>query len=364
MEKSPRGEFKEIKLLFSAIERKANDILKTFDDFDYEKFKDLFYNKKQNNNSEVFIDFENRIADLDNNKQVSTSSLTRSAFNSFRQFAFDKYKIKTLFYNQITPEFLSYYDKWMIDNGNSFTSISMYVRVLRKLYNEAIEEGKISKEKYPFGKKKYIIPNEKNTKEKLDVEQLKLIFSYIPESMTTEDRSRDFWIFSFLANGLNMADIANLKFSNIKANMIEIYRQKTKNTSRGNIQKLNIVITPQMQEIIEKWKNPKQNSDNYVFEIINDEMDAKRKRATVKQFIKTTNKYMKRIAEKLNIEANLTTYIARHSFAHMAKIMGYSYEFIQESMGHSDLRTTKEYLGSFNKDTKVDFANSLENMVK
>jgi len=80
--------------------------------------------------------------------------------------------------------------------------------------------------------------------------------------------------------------------------------------------------------------------------------------------IKTTNKYMKRIAEKLNIEANLTTYIARHSFAHMAEIMGYSYEFIQESMGHSDLRTTKEYLGSFNKDTKVDFANSLENMVK
>jgi len=64
------------------------------------------------------------------------------------------------------------------------------------------------------------------------------------------------------------------------------------------------------------------------------------------------------------IETVLASYFSLHSFAHLAKIMGYSYEFIQESMGHSVLQTTKDYLGIFKKDTKVDFANSLENLVK
>ena len=70
---------------------------------------------------------------------------------------------------------------------------------------------------------------------------------------------------------------------------------------------------------------------------------------------------MKRIGKGLGIDSKLTTYSARHSFATVLKRSGAPIEFISESLGHADLRTTETYLGSFEDSTRESFQKQLLN---
>ena len=53
---------------------------------------------------------------------------------------------------------------------------------------------------------------------------------------------------------------------------------------------------------------------------------------------------MKRILKKLEIDKKVTTYVARHTFSTVLKRSGASTEFIQEALGHSNIKTTENYL--------------------
>ncbi|OYX08653.1 MAG: hypothetical protein B7Z16_18990, partial [Algoriphagus sp. 32-45-6] len=51
----------------------------------------------------------------------------------------------------------------------------------------------------------------------------------------------------------------------------------------------------------------------------------------------------------------------RHSFATVLKRSGAPTEFISESLGHKDLRTTENYLDSFEDNVKESFQKQLLN---
>ena len=59
---------------------------------------------------------------------------------------------------------------------------------------------------------------------------------------------------------------------------------------------------------------------------------------------------LKELAQELEISDNLTTYVARHSFATILKRSGVDIALISELMGHSDLTTTQIYLDSFDEE--------------
>ena len=70
---------------------------------------------------------------------------------------------------------------------------------------------------------------------------------------------------------------------------------------------------------------------------------------------------MKNIGNDLGINIKLTTYSARHSFATALKRSGAPTEFISESLGHKDLKTTENYLDSFEDDMKESYQRQLLN---
>jgi len=76
------------------------------------------------------------------------------------------------------------------------------------------------------------------------------------------------------------------------------------------------------------------------------------------------NKYIRKVAGKLELKADVTTYTARHSFATILKRAGANTSFISEALGHSDLPTTEAYLGSFGIDQKKAMAAHLTNFPK
>ena len=114
-------------------------------------------------------------------------------------------------------DWLEKFETYMVKTmGKSRTTLSMYVRTLRTVYNNALSENEIEREFYPFGKRKYQVPATKRVKKALTKAELKLMFETTPKTRG-QQRAKDFWFFSFICNGMNMKDIAlfmNQKFFN------------------------------------------------------------------------------------------------------------------------------------------------------
>jgi integrase len=170
---------------------------------------------------------------------------------------------------------------------------------------------------------------------------------------TMEHMSRDLWLFSFLCNGINFKDLANLKYSNIKGQTIVFERAKTINSSNDN-NEITVVITRQLGRIIDRWGT----GSGYIFDILKEGMTVEQQYRTIQQTIANTNKYIKRICASLEIP-EATTYTARHSFATVLKRSGASVEYISESLGHKNIRTTQNYLADFEIEEKKKWAEML-----
>jgi site-specific recombinase XerD len=247
----------------------------------------------------------------------------------------------------------------MLNKNNSYTTIGIYLRCLRKLYNDYLENNNLPNDKtYPFGKNKYQIPKGQNIKKALFKSDIIKIKDYEPET-DAESFAKDMFLFSYLCNGINISDILRLKYKNIQNDKIYFIREKTKNTTKNNQRYIEILTTEIVNDIIEKWKNKDDKPENFIFRELNNNMTEIEKRKRTQQVTKNINKYLKRIAKKLELNINLTTYVARHSFATILKREGASTEFIGESFGHSSILTTQSYLDSFGDDFKIEIMKKL-----
>ncbi|MEI6764608.1 MAG: site-specific integrase [Bacteroidota bacterium] len=348
--KKPHNDYKEIRNQTNKIVEEADAVIKKMESFSFDLFEKQYFKKASVR--DISTAFQNYIDKLNEQSRISTAISYRCAKNSLAKF-----KNEFLF-QEITPDLLRKYESWMLSKGKSTTSVGFYLRSLRTIVNEAMKEGVIKAEQYPFGKGKYQIPTGQNIKKALTIKEVQQIISFETVPGTAEDKARDLWILSYMCNGVNMKDICRWKYKNLKGDKITFYRAKTERTSR-NPKPIVIILTDKAKKIICKWSNKRKSDETYIFPFLNDINDPIREKKAVEQVVKTTNKYMVRMAKDLGIETNLTTYVARHTFSTILKRGGVPIAFISESLGHSDLRTTENYLGSFEDEQKRAFARLL-----
>ena len=82
----------------------------------------------------------------------------------------------------------------MLESGRSITTISMYIRCLRSIYNAAIEERLIERKNYPFGRKKFQPKAPKNIKKALTIQQTKRIIAYDVVEGSNQQLAKDMWL--------------------------------------------------------------------------------------------------------------------------------------------------------------------------
>jgi site-specific recombinase XerD len=328
---------KAIKTKVGYFEQKAEDIIDRLKVFSFDIFKQ-HYLEERNVNDSVSFAFDKQIENLELNDKISTASCYSCAKSSIDKFN------KSLTFADITPMFLKKYEKWMIENGNSNTTISIYLRCLRAIYNQQ----NIDRSNYPFGtgSNKYTIPTSKNTKKALTVNEIGKIYNYEPEDESTEEMAKDYWLFLYLCNGMNVKDFCLLKWENINGNMLTYMRAKTRN-SRKETKSISVALKAESLAIIKKWGQPSIHKDAYIFPHFKSTMNATEQRNVCQNLTRIINKYMKRIAKNLEIDKNVTTYFARHSFATVLKRSGAKIEMISELLGHSNVSVTENYLDSF-----------------
>jgi integrase/recombinase XerD len=342
MRGSRPDELKETWLLLSAIEKKASGIIDKMRLFAFTEFKKHF-DRTSTDTSLLSTAFTEYIKCLYENDQVGTAISYSNAKNSLERFK------KDLSFAEATPELLKQYERWMLKKGNSYTTIGMYLRNVRSLFNKAIADGEIEQSAYPFGNRKYTIPKGSGKKTALPISEMALINNYKAPKDSVLEMTQAYFMFMYLGNGINPKDTCLLKFPNMDGEYIRFKREKTIRTKTDQ-EAIVIHLKPQMMKIIRKWGNPN-NPDNYIFPILSQGMDAITIKQKVRDFTCLLNKNLKIIASEVGIDKNLTTYVARHSFSTVLKRSGASTELISEALGHSDLKTTKNYLSSFEDDT-------------
>ncbi|MDD4192079.1 MAG: site-specific integrase [Mangrovibacterium sp.] len=358
-EENPRDkELKRLKLLFSEIEKKAIKIIDEMDLFSFQSFEKKF-NQKPKTSTDVLDAIKIKMDALIAENRLNSADSYNSALKSFSNYLEILHRRKLKF-QDITPGWLEQYEIWMKENGHSMTTIGIYLRNLRTIFNQAIEGGLIQPEFYPFGKNKYQIPAGRNIKKALTLDEIKRIVDYLPVN-DAEAKARDLWLFSYLCNGVNIKDIARLQYFNLTKKNISFIRAKTERSTKSNQTKIVVVRIPKIDEIINKWGAKPEEPAKYIFELIDESDPPAQELAKIKQATKTINKYMKRIGDKLELEQKLTTYTARHSFATVLKRSGAPIEFISESLGHKDLKTTENYLDSFEDDAREAYQRQLLN---
>ena len=351
--RNPKGELKDMKLELADLESEALDIIKKLPSFSFDLFEKK-YNSDKGDSANLFFQFETIIINLRKEERIGSAITYLYARNSIKNFHSKNY----LDIHNITPQFLKEYERWMQKGGKSLTTVGIYLRCVRHLFNKAIDEEAITKQLYPFGKNKYQIPAPRSIKKALTLKELKLLYEYDAEEGSPEQMYRDLWFFSYLCNGMNIKDICLLKHKDIQGKHIYFNREKTKNSNR-NSKPVDVVIIDEIQSILDKWATKKLTPADYLFPFLKKNQSATQIIETTKQLVKMINKYIRLIAAKVGIEKNITTYWARHSYATVLKRSNVSLAYISEALGHKNLKTTESYLDSFEDDTKRVIANKL-----
>lgn len=342
---NPRGKNRDYKLLFGEIEKQAAEIIKSCNPFTFEVFYKKFFSISDE--TDLFNQMKLRAEELRSEGRISTAVTFECALKSLQDYT-GKAKLS---FEDVTPAFLKDYENWMVNKGRSKTTVGIYARNIRTLFKASEIKGL----QYPFGLALYRIPTGRNVKKALTFEQVNMIAAFNAIPGTWEERARDYWLFSYLGNGLNIKDMALLKYQNIEGDVIRFVRAKTAASTDREFT-IEIPITQRIGRIIDKWGS---RSSDYIFPILTNGMTPEQEYKAIQKTVHNINDNIKKVAQQIGITANITTYWARHSFATVLKRSGASVDFIQESLGHTSANTTQSYLDSFEIEKKREYANNL-----
>ena len=320
--------------LFAKIDRKlqANGLIYTADDV-IDEFNRYEYEYS------LFNFMASVIAKLKCNGKIRTSETYRSTLNSFKNFR----RGEDIMLDCLTSEIMEAYEAWHRKRGVAPNTISFYNRILRAVYNRAVE-NEIIENRNPF---RHVYTGvDKTVKRALPLALIKRIKTLDLSLTPPLDFARDMFLISFYLRGMSFIDMAFLKKSDLKNGYVIYRRRKTG-------QQLIIEWTKEMQMIIDKYP---ENATEYLLPIIKNPVT--NERSTYRNTGYNINHNLKKIARMIGIQIPLTLYVARHSWASAARSKGIPLAVISEGMGHDSETTTQIYLASLDTSV-VDRANSL-----
>ena len=358
--KKTKTQFKDYKHQLAALEAKAYNEANKIDPFDFKLFERRV-TRSSDRADNVVYHYERIIEIKKNSNSLSTADVYTNSLKMLRLFAsddlkkdFDEYR-----FSQIDVDFLDRLERFVLnDLGRSVNTLSIYLRALRTVFNTVIEEKEVQLQETPFGKRKYQIPSRSNTKKALSKDELKRLFEAKTETIEQE-KAKDFWFFSYACNGMNINDVAKLKYADLDEDKFQFYRGKTLNTSKANLRPVTVYLNDYSRQMITKYGVAKNRPKGLVFAIIQEDDDESKIKSKVKNFTRFVNQHIKLLAQKSEVNELLSSNWARHTFATNAINKGVSMEFMQESLGHKNVKTTQNYFAGFDSETKKKFAQSI-----
>lgn len=272
--------------------------------------------------------------DLGNHRRCEIYNTT---YNSFRRFL----RGGDVPFCKVDCVLMQAYEAWLKTRVSRNTS-SFYLRNLRSMYNRAVECGLVE-QMSPF---RYVYTGiAKTQKRAVSVGIVRRLRALCLADAPDLEFARDMFMFSFYTRGMAFVDMCYLRKSDLHDGMLVYSRRKTGQT-------MCIKWEACMQDIVQKYYSP---DTPYMLPMI------KRcgfERNDYRNMSSKINERLRVVSSMMGLAVPLTMYVARHTWACVARSQNVSMSVISESMGHDSEHTTRIYLSTL--DTyEVDRANSL-----
>ncbi|MCB0522252.1 MAG: site-specific integrase [Saprospiraceae bacterium] len=345
---------------------------------------------KQKNEAHLIEFFNTIITELEISGNVGNARVYKMVRDSISNFL----RAKDTPLTSVSYKLLKKYEVWFLSRGNSLNGLSINLRTLRALINKAIKRKMLSRESYPF--ENYSIKNGTTRKRAIKQNGMDAVINFEPTT-PNQQKAKDYFLISFYLMGASFVDMAFLRVKDMKNGRIEYKRRKT-----GKLH--SIKITPPLQKLLDKFL-PGKTREDFILPVINrkvekqyytnvylnngfieygieseetinrikvtDELrnhikeqaigkerqdfllnlvvteEMKKQYANIRDELKRYNDNMKEIGKACGIDHKVTSYVARHSFATIAKYKDVPVSVISQALGHTDLKTTEVYLAEF-----------------
>ncbi len=287
----------------------------------------------------LFNYMQQLIVRLKKNGKIGTAENYRSTLNNIRKFR----HAEDIMIDCISSQMMEDYEAWQRNKGIVPNTSSFYFRILKAVYNRAVEDG-ITVNRQPF--RRVYTGVDKTVKRAIPLEAIRKMRALDLSQSAKLDYARDMFLLSFYLRGMSFVDMAYLRKSDLRNGTLTYRRRKTS-------QQLNIKWTKEMQMILDKYAvNP---TERLLPILTNDKVNLRNAYQNVGYNI---NRNLKKVADMIGVTIPLTLYVARHSWASAAKAKGIPLSVISEGMGHDSDATTQIYLASL-ETSVVDQANYL-----
>lgn len=324
-------EANEINDFISLMRKKVKDVQKTF----IEKGEDLTLNKfvkrfKGDEKDHIKMTLEifkehNEQMDRLSGKSISKSTAKRywTCYNHIEQFLKEVYKAEDFRMKDIDHQFITKFEYFLKTARKcNHNSALKYVNNFKKIVRIALANQWMDRD--PFYN--YKVQYETVDREFLNEDEVKAL---VEKELHFERLriARDMFVFS-CHTGLAFGDLEKLSEKDITKGIdggrwIRTKRKKTKSIT-------SVPLLPIAEEIIERYKDhPEIKDKDLILPVPRNQ---------------NYNAFLKEIAVLCGIKKNLTTHLARHTFATTITLTnGVPIESVSKMLGHKDLRTTQHY---------------------
>lgn len=280
---------------------------------------------------------------LDNAGRYGNAEVYRQAANFIKKHNYGL----DLPFEKLNYQFLKRAEDRFFAKGGKSTSINLYLRTVRAIFNEAIRSGVVQQKYYPFDKYKSPSPT--------PVKKSPLIATEVRRILNLDltgpyEFARDCFMLLFYFRGMDFADLCFLRPENIENNRLVYRRKKISIRNPGKTESISISISHKARSLLHKYEN--HNDSPFLIPILDSDDPAKQHKQMVYRR-KTLNKYLRRIARLADINKPITTKVARYTYSNILKNKGISIDHIKELLGHTTTRTTEIYLHGFS-DKELD----------
>lgn len=271
--------------------------------------------------------------------KLRTAERYATVINSFRRF----FGENDVLLEEVDSNLMVKYETFLKARGVCPNSSSYYMRGLRAVYNRAVEK-ELTVQRYPF---RHVYTGiDKTVKRAVPLKTVRQIRELDLTLSPVTDFARDMFMFSFYTRGMSFVDMAFLKKNDLRNGVLSYRRHKTG-------QQLFIKWEKPMQGIVDRYDT---SETPYLLPIIrNRDADEWRQ---YKNACHLVNDKLKKLGEQLRLPIPLTSYVARHAWASIAKSKNIPVATISEAMGYDSEHTTRIYLASLDTSV-VDRANNL-----
>ena len=270
--------------------------------------------------------------------KIRTSETYTATLKSFMEFR-EEHDVPL---DGVNSDLMLLYEAHLKAKGVRMNTISFYMRILRAVYNRAVEK-ELTPQKYPF---RHVYTGvDKTVKRAVPVKVIKALKELNLSMKSSLDFARDMFMFSFYTRGMSFVDMAYLKKTDLQNGILTYCRRKTG-------QRLTVKWEKCMEEIIKKYPS---NSSTYLLQIIKEQGNERKQYDNALHLV---NYRLKDLSGMLKLQRPLTMYVARHSWASVAKVRNVPLSVISEGMGHDSEKTTQIYLASLEASV-VDKANKM-----